>query len=80
MVVALKPLQDEAGMKRIVVTTFQSVSGTGKDAMDELMAECQRPAWPSSERRPKVYPYQIAFNLLPQIDDFHAAGDIRRKR
>jgi len=41
MVVALKPLHDEARIKRIVVTTFQSVSGTGKDAMDELMAECQ---------------------------------------
>jgi aspartate-semialdehyde dehydrogenase len=73
MVVALKPLHDQARIKRIVVTTFQSVSGTGKDAMDELMEECQdllsfKPA------SPKVYPYQIAFNCLPQIDDFLPSG------
>ena len=73
MVVALKPLHDQARIKRIVVTTFQSVSGTGKDAMDELMEECQdllsfKPA------SPKVYPYQIAFNCLPHIDDFLPSG------
>ncbi|MBI3603328.1 MAG: aspartate-semialdehyde dehydrogenase [Nitrospirae bacterium] len=73
MVVALKPLHDAARIKRIVVTTFQSVSGTGKEAMDELMEECQallsfRPV------KPKVYPYQIAFNCLPQIDDFLPTG------
>jgi len=73
MVVALKPLHDEARIKRIVVTTFQSVSGTGKDAMDELMEGCQdllsfKPA------SPKVYPYQIAFNCLPHIDDFLPSG------
>ncbi|TAJ35122.1 MAG: aspartate-semialdehyde dehydrogenase [Nitrospirae bacterium] len=73
MVVALKPLHDAARIKRIVVTTFQSVSGTGKEAMDELLEECQallsfRPA------KPKVYPYQIAFNCLPQIDDFLPTG------
>jgi aspartate-semialdehyde dehydrogenase len=73
MVVALKPLHDEAKIKRIVVTTFQSVSGTGKDAMDELMAECQD-LLSFKSANPKVYPYQIAFNCLPQIDDFLPSG------
>jgi aspartate-semialdehyde dehydrogenase len=73
MVVALKPLHDEARIKRIVVTTFQSVSGTGKDAMDELMTECQD-LLSFKSASPKVYPYQIAFNCLPQIDDFLPTG------
>jgi aspartate-semialdehyde dehydrogenase len=73
MVVALKPLHDQARIKRIVVTTFQSVSGTGKEAMDELMAECQD-LLSFKEASPKVYPYQIAFNCLPQIDDFLPSG------
>ncbi len=73
MVVALKPLHDRARIKRIVVTTFQAVSGTGKDAMDELMTECQD-LLSFKEASPKVYPYQIAFNCLPQIDDFLPSG------
>ena len=73
MVVALKPLHDQARIKRIVVTTFQSVSGTGKEAMDELMAECQD-LLSFKSASPKVYPYQIAFNCLPQIDDFLPSG------
>ncbi|MCX5721436.1 MAG: aspartate-semialdehyde dehydrogenase [Nitrospirae bacterium] len=73
MVVALKPLHDKARIKRIVVTTFQSVSGTGKDAMDELMAQCQD-LLSFKQPDPKVYPYQIAFNCLPQIDDFLPSG------
>jgi aspartate-semialdehyde dehydrogenase len=73
MVVALKPLHDHARIKRIVVTTFQSVSGTGKVAMDELMAECQD-LLSFKSASPKVYPYQIAFNCLPQIDEFLPSG------
>ncbi len=73
MVVALKPLHDRAKIRRIVVTTFQSVSGTGKEAMDELMTECQD-LLSFKEATPKVYPYQIAFNCLPQIDDFLPGG------
>ena len=73
MVVALKPLHDAARITRIVVTTFQSVSGTGKDAMDELLAECKA-LLSFKEPEPKVYPYQIAFNCLPQIDDFLPTG------
>ena len=73
MVVALKPLHDAARIKRIVVTTFQSVSGTGKEAMDELMDEC-KDLLLFKQPRPRVYPFQIAFNCLPQIDDFLPSG------
>jgi aspartate-semialdehyde dehydrogenase len=73
MVVALKPLHDHARVKRIVVTTFQSVSGTGKEAMDELMEEC-KDLLSFKEPTPKVYPYQIAFNCLPHIDEFLPSG------
>ena len=73
MVVALKPLHDHARVKRIVVTTFQSVSGTGKEAMDELMEEC-KDLLSFKEPTPKIYPYQIAFNCLPHIDDFLPSG------
>ncbi len=73
MVVALKPLHDAARIKRIVVTTFQSVSGTGKDAMDELMEETQA-LLSFKEPAPKVYPHRIAFNCLPHIDDFLPSG------
>lgn len=73
MVVALKPLHDAARVKRIVVTTFQSVSGTGKEAMDELMDEC-KDLLLFKQPRPKVYPFQIAFNCLPQIDEFLPSG------
>ncbi|MBM4122053.1 MAG: aspartate-semialdehyde dehydrogenase [Nitrospira sp.] len=73
MVVALKPLHDEARIKRIVVTTFQSVSGTGKEAMDELMEECKA-LLGFRQPEPKVYPHQIAFNCLPHIDEFLPTG------
>ncbi len=73
LVVALKPLHDRARIRRIVVTTFQSVSGTGKEAMDELIEET-RDLLSFKEARPKVYPYQIAFNCLPHIDEFLPSG------
>jgi aspartate-semialdehyde dehydrogenase len=73
MVVALKPLHDRVRIKRIVVTTFQAVSGTGKEAMDELMDEC-RDLLSFRSAEPKGYPYQIAFNCLPHIDDFLPSG------
>jgi len=73
MVVALKPLHDRVRIKRIVVTTFQAVSGTGKEAMDELMDEC-RDLLSFRAAEPKVYPYQIAFNCLPHIDEFLPSG------
>jgi aspartate-semialdehyde dehydrogenase len=73
MVVVLKPLHDAARIKRVVVTTFQSVSGTGKRAMDELM---QQTTDILNFREPvcTVYPHQIAFNVLPHIDAFLENG------
>ena len=73
MVVALKPLHDEAQITRIVVSTYQSVSGTGKNAMDELAEQC-RQLLSFGDIKPKVYPNQIAFNCLPHIDDFLPTG------
>lgn len=73
MVVALKPIHDQARIRRVVVTTFQSVSGTGKEAMDELLEECKA-LLSFQEARPKVYPYQIAFNCIPHIDEFLSTG------
>ena len=69
MVVALKPLHDVARIKRIVVSTYQAVSGTGLKAIDELMAQT-RALLNSQEIQKKVYPHQIAFNCLPHIDSF----------
>ena len=73
MVMVLKPLHAAARIKRIVVTTLQSVSGTGKEAMDELLDE-SRDLLSFQEATPAVYPYQIAFNCLPHIDDFLPSG------
>lgn len=73
MVVALKPLHDAARIKRIIVTTFQSVSGTGKNAMEELI-EQSRQLLNFGEAKVEVYPYQIAFNCLPHIDEFLPNG------
>jgi aspartate-semialdehyde dehydrogenase len=73
MVVALKPLHDAVKIKRIIVTTFQSVSGTGKEAMEEL-AEQSRKLLSFGEVHHEVYPYQIAFNCLPHIDEFLPSG------
>ena len=75
MLLAIKPLIDFAGVKRIVVTTFQSVSGTGKDAMDELTTQLSLILnGRIGDVAPKVYPHQIAFNVLPQIDSFLPDG------
>jgi aspartate-semialdehyde dehydrogenase len=73
MVVALKPLHDAARIQRIVVSSYQSVSGTGKEAMDELM-EQTRALLSFQDAAPRVYPFQIAFNLLPQIGSFDDRG------
>lgn len=69
MVVALKPLHDAARIKRIVVSTYQAVSGTGQKAITEL-EEQVRDLFSMKEPVVNVYPYQIAFNCLPQIDAF----------
>lgn len=73
MVMALKPIHDAARIRRIVVTTFQSVSGTGKKAMDEL-AQQTVALLNFRDIETKVYPHQIAFNCLPHIDSFLENG------
>ena len=74
LVMALKPLHEAATIKRVVVTTFQSVSGTGAAAMAELV-EQTKALLSFQEVKAEVYPYQIAFNLLPHIGSFGEGGD-----
>jgi len=74
LVVALKPLHDKAKIKRVVVSTYQSVSGAGKDAMDELFDQTKGKYVPGQEMEPKKFPKQIAFNCIPQIDVFMEDG------
>ncbi|MDR3038409.1 MAG: aspartate-semialdehyde dehydrogenase [Candidatus Adiutrix sp.] len=73
MLVALKPIYDAVGIKRIVVATYQAVSGTGQKAVEEL-AEQTRRIFNLQEVSRKVYPHRIAFNCLPQIDVFTDNG------
>jgi aspartate-semialdehyde dehydrogenase len=73
MVVALKPIHDRATIKRIVVSTYQAVSGTGKKAIEELSLQV-RALMNSQEPEVRVYPHRIAFNCLPQIDVFLENG------
>jgi aspartate-semialdehyde dehydrogenase len=74
MVVALKPLHDAAKIKRVIVSTYQATSGAGGQAMEELRAQAM--AWAKGEPMPapKKFPYQILFNLIPQIDVFLENG------
>ncbi len=73
MVVALKPLQDIAKIKRVVVSTYQSVSGGGKAAMDELFNQT-RHFYMNDAGEPEVFPKKISFNVIPQIDKFMDDG------
>ena len=79
MVVALKPLHDRATIKRVVVSTYQSVSGGGKDAMDELWMQTKGMYVPGQEREPKIFTKQIAFNVIPHIDKFMDSGDTKEE-
>lgn len=79
MVVALKPLHDRARIKRVVVSTYQSVSGSGKDAIDELWNQTKGVYVPGQEVAPKVYPKQIAFNVIPHIDVFMEDGSTKEE-
>ncbi|MFH1146244.1 MAG: aspartate-semialdehyde dehydrogenase [Pseudomonadota bacterium] len=73
MVVALKPIHDKARIKRVVVSTYQAVSGTGQKAINELDAQVR--AYAAGTEMPRsVYPHQIAFNCLPHIDSFLPNG------
>lgn len=73
MLVALKPIHDKVGIERINVCTYQSVSGTGKEAIEELAVQSAA-LLSGKESAPHVYPKQIAFNVLPQIDVFQDNG------
>ncbi|MDL1970553.1 MAG: aspartate-semialdehyde dehydrogenase [Candidatus Desulfofervidaceae bacterium] len=73
MVVALKPIHDVARIKRVIVATYQAVSGTGQKAIDELETQV-RQLFNLKPVTPNVYPYQIAFNCLPHIDVFFENG------
>jgi aspartate-semialdehyde dehydrogenase len=73
LVVVLKPLHDHARIKRVVVATYQSVSGAGKDAMDELFSQTKA-VYTAGEIETKKFPKRIAFNLIPQIDAFMEDG------
>ena len=79
MVVALKPLHDRARIKRVVVSTYQSVSGAGKEGMDELWNQTKGMYVPGQEVEPKKFQKQIAFNVIPQIDVFLDSGDTKEE-
>ncbi len=79
MVVALKPLHDRASIRRVVVSTYQSVSGAGKSAIDELWDQTKGMYVPGQEVEPEVFPKQIAFNVIPQIDVFLDSGETREE-
>ncbi|MEA2387650.1 MAG: aspartate-semialdehyde dehydrogenase [Thermoleophilaceae bacterium] len=75
MVVALKPILDAAGIERLVITTMQSVSGTGQRAVEELHDQARAVIEADTIPRPTVYPHQIAFNVLPQAGVFPDGSD-----
>lgn len=75
MVVALKPLHDAAGIERLVISTYQAVSGTGKAAIDELQAQARALLAGQEVPEPQVYPRQIAFNVLAQAGSFKDGDD-----
>jgi aspartate-semialdehyde dehydrogenase len=79
MVVALKPLHDRAKIKRVVVSTYQSVSGAGKDGMDELWNQTKGMYVPGQERDPEKFTKQIAFNVIPHIDKFMDDGSTKEE-
>ncbi|ABK44290.1 aspartate semialdehyde dehydrogenase [Magnetococcus marinus MC-1] len=74
MMVALKPIHDLGTIERVVVSTYQAVSGAGKDAMDELFEQTRAKYVETLEVPPKKFPKEIAFNLIPQIDLFLENG------
>ena len=79
MVVALKPLHDRARIKRVVVSTYQSVSGAGKEGMDELWEQTKAVYNPVKEVPPTKFTKQIAFNVIPHIDVFLDSGETKEE-
>ncbi|MEM9639212.1 MAG: aspartate-semialdehyde dehydrogenase, partial [Pseudomonadota bacterium] len=79
MVVALKPLHDRATIKRVVVSTYQSVSGAGKEGADELWDQTKSIYNPTDDKPPKKFTKQIAFNVIPHIDVFMEDGSTKEE-
>ncbi len=79
MVVALKPLHDRAKIKRVVVATYQSVSGAGKEGMDELWNQTKAVYNPTDDVPPSKFTKQIAFNVIPHIDVFLDSGETKEE-
>ena len=79
MVVALKPLHDRARIRRVVVSTYQSVSGAGKEGMDELWDQTKGLYVVGQEKEPAKFQKQIAFNVIPQIDVFMDDGSCKEE-
>ena len=79
MVVALKPLHDRATIKRVVVSTYQAVSGAGKEAIDELWDQTKSIYNPVDDKPPTKFTKQIAFNVIPHIDVFMDSGDTKEE-
>jgi aspartate-semialdehyde dehydrogenase len=75
MVVALKPIDDAAGIERLVISTYQSVSGTGQKAVEELIEQAHMLLHEQDPQPPAVYPHRIAFNVLPQVEKFKDGDD-----
>lgn len=79
MVVALKPLHDRATIKRVVVSTYQSVSGAGKGGIDELWDQTKSIYNPTDDKPAKQFTKQIAFNVIPHIDKFMDSGETKEE-
>jgi len=75
MVVALKPMLDAVGIERLVISTYQSVSGTGQRAVEELREQTLAVLDSEEVAPPSVYPHRIAFNVLPQVETFRDGDD-----
>jgi aspartate-semialdehyde dehydrogenase len=74
LMVALKPILDAVGIERLIVSTYQSVSGTGRNAIQELREESEA-VLKGEPTDPKVYPHQVAFNVVPQVENFKDGDD-----
>jgi aspartate-semialdehyde dehydrogenase len=75
MVVALKPIDDAVGIERLIISTYQSVSGTGQKAVEELVDQAHMLLHEQEPEAPSVYPHRIAFNVLPQVERFKDGDD-----
>ena len=75
MVVALKPLHDEAKLERVILSSYQATSGTGVRAVDELMTQAHALLHEVEPEPPQVYPHRIAFNVVPQVETFKDGDD-----